>query len=180
MCREDLYANRDQDQSAGDFHTISHFFVQFRAKKDPRERKSAGDEANGRAWPPDVGSQKGKAEPDSESVEAGGHGKRHQGEPARGVAPDLLGARGHACVDHPPPYDYKKQKGKPVINRLDKLLQLDGQEPPEDGHQELEQTEMKREPEGGSPSRELAGRPRPKSHSESIHGKAAGDDQYFQ
>src|SRR5512146_638217 len=95
MRRKDLCPNSDQDQSTGNFHAISDLFVQFGAQKDPCEREAARNDADRRAWPPDIGSQKSKAKADGESVQACGHREGHQGKPARRVAPELLRSSGH-------------------------------------------------------------------------------------
>ena len=98
---------------------------------------------------------------------------------ARWIAGQFVRLTLERLVDHVRPDEYQQPERDPPIVTRDVLLEPRAQQPADDRHQELEQTEVETDPQRRPQFLSVAGRPGAERHGKRVHRQADRDQQYF-
>ena len=174
---EDLDADRDQRQAADNLHSPADRAADALAQQDGQKRQRARDQADHDAGEPDAAAEHRQRQADRERVDARRDRQQHQRRAPAGVAPQVLLDSADRRPDHPPADEGEQPERDPMVDRLDVGSNRNAQEPAGHRHQELEQTEVERQPERRAGALRPVGGARRQGHGDRVHRQADGQDE---
>ena len=178
MLQEDLEAQEDQDDAAGELRLALVFGAEDAADLHAQGGQEEGDHADEADGGQDPHLQKSEGDAHGQGVDAGGHRHDQHGFEAQGGI-RMLRVLVSGFPDHVNADEGQQYHGDPMVHRGDVFGETAAQKIPHEGHQRLEAAEPEAHDQGMFHIDLPDGQSLADGHGKGVHGEAYRQNEQF-
>ena len=178
MLQKDLYAQKDQDDAAGQLCLALVPGAEDAADLHAQGGEQEGDDADEADGWQDADLQKGEGHAHGQGVDAGGDGHDQHGLEAQGGV-YVLRVLVQGLPDHVGADEHQQYHGDPVVHRGDVLRKAAAQQIPYEGHQRLKAAEPEAHDHHMLPLYLPDGQALADGYGKGVHGQAHRQNEQF-